>query len=387
MTTPITVLHSVPTWLPLTETWIYHQVAELQRQNVDAHVACQRLENPDQFPVSNIHCFSHEARWQQILDLGLRKLGFRRYLQHLVSIGRKIGALIVHSHFGHIGWANIGAVKKLGAKHVVTFYGLDVNQLPTQFPAWRQRYLELFESSDAILCEGPHMARCIIDLGCPAHKVHVQHLGVDISGITFQPRQWHPGDALRVMISASFREKKGIPYAIEALGILQRDYPVDLTIIGDAGSDVKSQFEKQRITDALHSSNLVSKTRLLGYQPMENLLREAYQHHIFLSPSVTASDGDTEGGAPVTLIEMAASGMPIVATRHCDIPEVVRHGITGLLAEERDSKKLACHMKWLVEHPDHWSDMLVAARRLMEHEYDRCMQGSRLTSIYQTLLI
>ena len=41
-------------------------------------------------------------------------------------------------------------------------------------------------------------------------------------------------------------------------------------------------------------------------------------------------------GLPVTLMEMAASGMPVISTRHADIPELVEHQRTGLLADERD---------------------------------------------------
>ena len=70
-------------------------------------------------------------------------------------------------------------------------------------------------------------------------------------------------------------------------------------------------------------------------------MRRPTKHDVFLAPSVTASNGDTEGGAPVAIIEMAASGMPIVSTRHCDIPSVVLDGVTGLLAAERDSEGLA----------------------------------------------
>ena len=81
--------------------------------------------------------------------------------------------------------------------------------------------------------------------------------------------------------------------------------------------------------------------RLLGYVSRETLREEAYEHDVFLAPSVTASNGDTEGGAPVAIIEMSASGMPIVSTNHCDIPSVVLDGVTGLLATSatpRDSR-------------------------------------------------
>src|SRR5690606_39794503 len=67
----------------------------------------------------------------------------------------------------------------------------------------------------------------------------------------------------------------------------------------------------------------------LGYQPWRALMDAAYRHHVFLSPSITASDGDTEGGAPVGLIEMAATGMPVISSRHADIPEVIEHGVGG----------------------------------------------------------
>ena len=383
----LTVLHSCPTWLPQTQTWMYSQVAELQRQGVNAHVVCERTENLEQFRVDNTHCLTDEPMLRQIWDRGLRKLRMRRHLQFHVSVGRAIGADIVHSHFGDIAWGNLDFVRKIGAKHVVTFYGFDVNKLPTKIPIWRQRYGRLFDEADLVLCEGSHMARCIVALGCPKEKVEVHHLGVDVENIKFSPRLWQPNDPLNVLIAASFREKKGIPYAIEALGILHKTTPVHLTIVGDAGPDPDSQREKGAILAALTRSGLTHNVRLLGYQRHEVLMHEAYQHDIFLSPSITAADGDTEGGAPVTLIEMAASGMPIVSTTHCDIPEIVQHGITGLLAAERDVGGLVCHLKWLVENPNRWNGMLLAGRRRMEREYELHTQGDTLAGYYRALVI
>jgi colanic acid/amylovoran biosynthesis glycosyltransferase len=382
----LTVLHSSPIWLPQTQTWMYSQVAELQRLGIDAHVVCEQTENLDQFSVANIHCFANESLLQQKWDKGLRRLHMRRHLQYLVSMGQKMGVQVLHSHFGHVGWGNLQAVRKLGAKHVVTFYGLDVNQLPKKFPIWRQQYRELFDSVDLILCEGPHMGRCIVALGCPPDKVRVNHLGVDIGSIEFRPREWCIGEPIRVLIAASFREKKGIPYALEALGILQKEVPIELTIIGDAGADPASQWEKKSILDALQRSGLAKNVRLLGYQSHEALFREAYQHHILISPSVVAADGDTEGGAPVTLIEMAASGMPIISSTHCDIPEIIQHGVSGLLAAERDVFDLARQLRWLVGHPEKWNGMALAGRLHVEMHYDQRIQGEKIAEYYKAIL-
>jgi len=107
---------------------------------------------------------------------------------------------------------------KSGAKHLVTFYGMDVNMTPKQDPRWLWCYKSLFKSADMFLCEGSHMAQCLINMGCSRNKVNVQHLGVEVEKILFKPRTWRRGEPLRVLIAASFREKKGIPYALEALG-------------------------------------------------------------------------------------------------------------------------------------------------------------------------
>ena len=190
---------------------------------------------------------------------------------------------------------------------------------------------------------------------------------------------------MRVLVAASFQEKKGIPYAIEALGRLSREFPVELTIVGDANEEERSRAEKGRILDALERHVMKTLTRMPGYRTHAALFEEAFRHHVFLSPSVTAGDGDTEGGAPVTLIEMAATGMPVVATRHCDIPEIVRHGETGFLAPERDAGALVENLRWLVAHPAEWERIARTARLHIEAEYDVVRQGERLAAIYREL--
>jgi colanic acid/amylovoran biosynthesis glycosyltransferase len=375
------VLHAFPIWLPQTQTWLYSQVAELQNLGIDAHVVCERTENLDQFDLPNIHCLADEDWVRQIVDKGLRKLGVRNHLNYLVEMGRQTNATIVHSHFGDIAWKNLGAVRRLGVKHVVTFYGYDVNYLPNQ-PVWRKRYRQLFDEADLFFCEGSHMAKCIAELGCPEHKIKVQHLGVDVKRFEFAPRQWVPGVPLKVLIAASFREKKGIPYAIEALGRLLKETPIELTVIGDAGPDPAGQQQKARILEAIECAGLRGRTRLLGYQPHSVMLQEAYSHHIFLHPSVTAENGDTEGGAPVSIIEMLATGMPVVSTVHCDIPEVMGELLRDLLAPERNADELTRIMSGLLEKPEMWTSIARAGREHVVAEYDSRLLAQRQREHY-----
>ena len=63
---------------------------------------------------------------------------------------------------------------------------------------------------------------------------------------------------------------------------------VRVTVIGDSNRTESGERKKQRILKAVDEHGLREKIRFLGYQPYEVLMREAHQHHVFLSPSVTA---------------------------------------------------------------------------------------------------
>lgn len=378
------VVHSVHHWLPLTETWMHGQIEHLPA-HITSHVVCRRVTNRDQFPVEHLHAVDDLCLPRRIWEGALRRLHLRRHVGLLSHVAREVQASIIHSHFGDLGWENLIAAADCGARHLVTFYGYDVNFLPRSRPRWRSRFRELFARVDGVLCEGPFMARAIAGLGCPPEKLIVQRLGVRVEQFEFRPRRRGEGEPLRVLIAGGFREKKGIPDALEALGLLANSLAVEVTLIGDASADSRARAEKARVLDAARRSGLGSRLRWLGFQPHARLIAEAYRHHIFLAPSRTASDGDTEGGAPVGLIEMAATGMPVVSTRHCDIPGVVEDGVTGLLADEGDIQGLAERLRWLAGCPGRWEELGLCARHKVEHAFNARVQGERLAAIYRVI--
>jgi colanic acid/amylovoran biosynthesis glycosyltransferase len=382
----ISVLHSVGSWLEQTQTWIFTQISSLP-QEIQSHIVCNNTQNLDQFYLPNIHSLDQLPLWKNAWDRALQKVGLRHHLGFVKATARATSARILHSHFGPTGWSNIDVARQLGLKHVVTFYGFDVNYVPRSSAQWRERYAELFDHVDLVLCEGPYMARCIQELGCASGKVQVHHLGVPLERIAFRPRQWSPGEPLRVLIAAAFKEKKGIPYALEALARIKDRVDIEITLLG--GSSGRSQAdvaERNKILDVLERHSLSDRVKMLGFQPHAVLLEQAYRNHIYLSPSVTAATGDTEGGAPVSIIELAATGMPVISTFHCDIPEVIEHGASGLLAAERDIDGLVSHIEWLIHHPDQWLPMASAARARMEAHFCAQAQGSRLGEIYRRLV-
>ncbi len=381
----IPVIHAFPVWLPQTQTWMYNQIKYLPA-DIEVHVVCEQTRNLEQFYLPRMHVLKTASRLRYLWEKGIRNLGVRYFNSYLYDTAKEIDCQIIHSHFGHIGWLNNGVAKKIKCKHVITYYGADVSLFPSRDKRWLTRYNELFSEADLFLCEGPFMARQLVKLGCPIEKVRVHHLGIAIDNISYKPRLLGNNKTLRVLIAASFHEKKGIPYALEALAKLRKTVPLEITIIGGASREGRSRYENNRIMDVIRFNNLGPSVRFLGYQPFSTLLREAYGHHIFLSPSVTALDGDNEGGAPITIIEMMATGMPVVSTSHCDIPEVVKYGIDDWLVGERDIEGLSKRLQWLIDHHAEWEKFLKLGRHHIETEFSAVRQGERLAGIYREIL-
>lgn len=380
-----TCIHAYPLWLPQTQSWMYHQYLNLPTE-CRKHVVCRKTLNLEQYNVLNLHSMLGNNLMLGICVRLIERMKLTSYQKYLGKKIKSLNAEIVHSHFGPIGVDNMHTVNNSGARHVITFYGADVTQAPVLMPKYKKLYLEMFEMADLILCEGPHMASVIRDsLGCPRSKLKVQRLGIDLQKIPFKPREWDGQSPLKVLIAGTFREKKGIPYALLALSRLNKDIPLEITIYGDATGKPGDAEEKQKIFNILRDEELMNCTTLKGFQPYDELIQDAYNHHVFISPSVTAESGDTEGGAPVTIIEMVASGMPVVSSLHCDIPQVVPQHIEGWLSPEKDIDGLYRNLYWLITNKDDWKSFLIKGREHIEASFDAKIQGKNLNSIYQNL--
>ena len=293
---------------------------------------------------------------------------------------------ILHSHFGNRGYFDLALKQKLNIPQVTTFYGHDVSLLP-QEERWKRNFKDLFKHGDLMLAEGHYMKKALIELGCPDDKVKVQHLGINPATIPFIPRKLNTSEKVKILIAGTFREKKGITYALEACAKVASRYGnIEITLIGDAGRSQREIDYKKEITTIISTRNLAERINYLGFLPYPTFIEEAKNNHIFLSPSIHPSDGETEGGAPVALIEMSAYGMPIVSTFHCDIPEVVLDGKSGFLVPEKDSDALAERLEHLIEHPELWEPMGRAGRKYIEEEFNIVKQAAQLEVVYDSLL-
>lgn len=174
-------------------------------------------------------------------------------------------------------------------------------------------------------------------------------------------------------------EKKGIEYSIRAVASLAKDYPnLEYNIIGDG--DLREYF--QQLIQELNIGHIV---KLLGWRQQQQIIEILDNSQIFIAPSVTAKDGNQD--APVnTLKEAMAMGLPVIATDHGGIPELVEDGFSGFLVPERDAAAIAEKLSYLIEHPENWVAMGKAGREYVEKHYDMEKLNAKLIEIYQQVL-
>lgn len=377
---PKSVIHfKAGPYLPITETWIYNQIKHLSLYR--PVVYAPEIMNLDIFPTESLKKLKSAGKYRFLSRLLLCASFF-------ISMKKDKPALI-HAHFGPSGHSFLPLKKLSGIPLVTSFYGYDLSKLIKERPKWKNKYKALFKRGELFLVEGSHMKKSLMELGCPEEKVLVQHLGIDLGRIPFVLRKTGRDGPFNILVAGSFREKKGLPFAVEAFGELKRKHPsleLRLTVIGDSSDNPQEERQKDMILETIRKYELSEFVKMMGYQPYTVFIEELYRHHIFLSPSICAADGDTEGGVPVSIIEASASGMPVVSTMHCDIPEVILDGENGYLAPEKDVDGLVQALELLVLNTESWGIIGRKGREHIEEHYDVRKQIKHLEEIYDTVV-
>jgi colanic acid/amylovoran biosynthesis glycosyltransferase len=281
---------------------------------------------------------------------------------------------VAHAHFGPIGNA-FRFVKELWKiPFIVTFHGYDFSTVPRGEDD--AIYHRLFDTVDAVTVNSEYVRRRVMELGCPAAKIHKLHVGLDLKDFPPRARTPRPGEPLRILTLGRLVEKKGIEYSIRSVAQVHRQHPqLRYDIIGDG----PLRAELEALIVELGAEGYIV---LHGAQNGDYVRRAMADAHLFILSSVTASDNDQEG-TPVSLMEAQASGLPVLSTWHSGIPEVVSDGVSGFLVPERNVEELTRRLAYLVERPEMWPELGRQGRRHIEENFDISKLNDQLVGLYE----
>lgn len=361
--------------LGLTETFVQAQTNALsQFQPV---YAGSRKDAGLDVRKEQIHLLNQGGFWGNCRELGFKLTGFAPEFM------KRLGALrpvLLHAHHGPNGFYALPIARNLNIPLVVTFHGSDITITDLRF---EKTYLgfryyfankrKLRASGATFLTVSKFVQQKVVEQGFPPEKVHLVYTGINTE--KFKPDSTE--DRRIILVVGRCTEQKGQEFAIRAASEVQRQLPdVELVLIGDG--PVRGDLERL-------AKQSLRRYQFLGARTSEEVRKWMNRASLLCMPSVTTRSGAAEGFGMVCA-EAQAMGKPVVAFRCGAIPEIISHGTTGLLAEERDSKALAEYLLILLEDAELRKRFGRAGREAMLRQFDLEQCTRQLEKVYGSVL-
>lgn len=248
---------------------------------------------------------------------------------------------IVIAEYGPTGAYIVDVCRYLGIPLTTIFHGYDASKSQI-LSNLKIKYKHLFAYSQAIVAVSNPIKQTLISLGCPPEKLSVTPCAPNDLFLEIQPTYFEPKSFIAI---GRFVNKKAPYYTIFAFQKVVEKHPDAKLYYAGEGELLEAC---QNIVSHLKLENNIY---LLGIITPDEYAEYLTRVGGFIQHSITAADGDTEG-TPVAVLEASAAGIPVIATKHAGIPDVIISEETGLLVEEHDVEGMANSIIRIIENPE-----------------------------------
>lgn len=189
------------------------------------------------------------------------------------------------------------------------------------------------------------------------------------NGIRTSRRQSTPAAAREVVFMARLHaRKRPMMFLRAAERLLSEGVNATFTIIG------ADEGEGQQLRDALSVSPYRGSIAFIGPIPHEDVLNRLSRAALYVLPSVNEP-------FPMSVLEAASLGVPVVVTSSCGVAGRVSRYAAGSVSDESQAS-LEDAMRRLLNDPERLQAAGRAASRMVAEEFSLTAVGDRLEQIY-----
>jgi len=285
-----------------------------------------------------------------------------------------LASTLVEHHVDHIHapWAYINAfVASVAGRLVGIPFSVQARAFEIHAAGDMHVLPEKFSAAQFIVTNTRYNARHLSTLmgAADRRKIKVIYNGIDLRQFVGPARSASDSGVFRILSVARLVEQKGLTYLLEACHLLKRrGYRIDCTIVG-APFEARYAEYHQRLRKLHHQLDLEDCVRFAGGKPFEAVLEAHGRADLFVLPCVVEEDGNRDI-IPNSLIEAMALRIAVVSTPVGGIPEIVEHGVSGLLVPPRKLTALADAMASLIDSPGLRTALGASARLRVEERFD-----------------
>ncbi|MFA5095623.1 MAG: glycosyltransferase [Candidatus Paceibacterota bacterium] len=287
----------------------------------------------------------------------------------LVKILKNNKIEAVLAQYGPGGCAMLPVCEKANIPLFVHFHGFDASE-KLVLEHYSKKYKELFYKAKAIFVVSKKMQEKILSLGCPNNKLILNCYGPSNAFLNNRPDFNN-----NIFFSVGRFVNKKAPYlTIMAFIQVLEKYPEAKLIIGGNGellNTCKNIVKTQKKENNIIFPGILKPKEVLKY--MQNSLA-------FVQHSIIAESGDSEG-TPVAILEASAAALPVIATYHGGIPDVIINNETGMLVDEYDTTMMANAMIKLIENKSLAKKMGLAGRERIKKCFSMDKYISKLRDV------
>ena len=296
-----------------------------------------------------------------------------------VSVARERGAEVLHAHWAiPTGPPAVFAARRIEIPSVITMHGGDVYVNPEQgydFPTrWyvRPPLRWTLSHANALTAITEDCRQHALRAGAPDRSIRLIFNGTDLRRFSPAPNGTGVDPRFGPQMIFACRQlfpRKGIRFLVEAVARLKPRFPqLKLVLAGDG-------FERPALVKLAEKLGIGDDVTFLGWVPNVTLPQYYRAAAISVIPSL-------EEGFGIPAAEAMGCEVPVVASDAGGLPEVVEHGVTGLVVPRGDTPALAEAIGSLLEDPERRRRMGIAGRERALRLFDWDRSAEQFERLY-----